>query len=565
MEVHEVSLSELFLNNKKYKNKRFVVPPFQRRYAWKLREFERLWEDICNVLKNERNRHFMGTVVLEPSFNARSSKQRLLVIDGQQRLATFTVLFAAIETIAKRSNIKFDDVSELLRDVDDVNRFEPSLPDQEAIRRLIADPSSLRITKERNIKTGFDYFEEQIKNWVGNPSGGTNKVLIKKLKDTILNKLFFIQIILNEKDDAQSIFETINYIGVPLSAADLARNFVLGLAGGTGSQQELNEKYWRPIESCIEDSIPIDNKKAKSAQFQKVLPEFLRAVLTAEQRSYVNFSDLYGRLRKFYAKDQLTQNLGRTLEHVKNFGCFLDPSRMPKKVQLQLERFKLLRMTTHYPLLLLLFEARDKKRLTDTQLVSAMRGIESFVVRRAFNSKVSRDLNKVFAAVAGKFPPRVRNKGLLKAIHEELKKHKWPTDDEFKNNFLSSPIYANGPAIARFVLEAIEEEKSGANELRTDKKIQVEHIFPQGAKDGWQGPDLQGLKTRLHHIGNLSLTGFNQKLGRQAFNEKKKVYRTSKFWLNKITAKHTTWNEAAINKRAQVLLKVALKIWPGPN
>jgi hypothetical protein len=204
--------------------------------------------------------------------------------------------------------------------------------------------------------------------------------------------------------------------------------------------------------------------------------------------------------------------------------------------------------------------------MTNKELEQAMKYIESFVVRRAFNSKVSRDLNQVFAGIARDLVDRKSKKRPVTLLTEILNAKKWPDDDQFKTCFVSSPIYATARGTARFALESIERYKSADKELQFDKSIQIEHVFPQDAKnDDWEHDALTDLKKNLHVMGNLTLTGYNPKLGNHSFEEKKKVYKKSPYWLTKIIAKYDTWTKTEIEKRGIKLLRVALEIWPGPT
>ncbi|MEW6587472.1 MAG: HNH endonuclease family protein, partial [Nitrospirota bacterium] len=199
------------------------------------------------------------------------------------------------------------------------------------------------------------------------------------------------------------------------------------------------------------------------------------------------------------------------------------------------------------------------KDITSKELERAMRYIESFVVRRAFNSKVSRDLNQVFARIAVKLIDR-KGKNLSKILKDE----KWPGDDHFKTCFVSSPIYSTAPVTAKFALESIERYKSADKELQIAKS-QIEHVFPQqAAMDDWDSNTLSDLKKNLHVMGNLTLTAYNTKLSNHGFKEKKKIYKKSPYWLTKNIVKYDTWTRAEIEKRGKKLLGVAMKIWPGP-
>ena len=148
-------------------------------------------------------------------------------------------------------------------------------------------------------------------------------------------------------------------------------------------------------------------------------------------------------------------------------------------MQQQLLRLLDLKMTTYNPLLLVLFRASKNDGFKAADLVHAMRYIESFIVRRAFNSKVSRDLPKTFAYVAVQLALEKRGDRLLRHLIKLLVEKDWPTDKDFTPCFLSTPIYKNARETARFALLSLERLGSNGHEVKTDKSIQIEHVFPQ--------------------------------------------------------------------------------------
>ncbi|MBI4291289.1 MAG: DUF262 domain-containing protein [Betaproteobacteria bacterium] len=557
MEAHEVTLGELLKGGVS-----FQVPPFQRRYAWRQREFERLWDDIARVIAGEQKRHFMGTVVLEPERRA----NQFAIIDGQQRLGTFTVILKVLRELSDQYGQDSRRTLHAALFANGNPRFVPSLHDQDAFNLLLASPALLKKVRHKNVWACHDYFARELSNYIETEKGQKPR-LFRDVLDAVLNNLIFVRLCLTSEDDAQGIFETINYVGVPLTAADLARNFVLSRARRGLEQERLNQEYWQKIEDALEEGIDDERANVRRAQLQKILPEFLRAILIVENGKYISFSDLYRALRVFFGKGSIEDNLQLTLNHARVFRNFLNPNHEQRiKVREQLRRFINLRMTTHYPLLLIVYRAYRAKRIGAEDLLRAMKFIESFVVRRAFNAKVSRDLNLVFARITGELKKHARSKNVSAMLRIALSKARWPRDREFRENFVSSPIYANAPAIARFTLISIENLNSNAKEKVTDKTVQIDHVFPQQPGSGWHG-NLAELKKNLHAIGNLTLTAYNQHYSNKSFKGKMvgpNGLRRSPYWLNKTMARKKEWTADAINKRGKLLLTQGMKLWPGP-
>ncbi len=397
----------------------------------------------------------MGTIVVAPE----RQSHKFTVIDGQQRLATFSIIFSVLRDLAPTYGSKSHSFQSTLK-AGNVPKFVPSIQDRDALNLLIDAPCLLRKTRHRNVWTGREYFNEQIENYI-NTNKGQRPATFRAIRDAVFEKLFVIRISLDSRDDAQSIFETINYTGVPLTAADLARNFALGRAKRKGEQERLNRDYWQRIELTLQESIDSNGTTKRKAQLQKVLPDFLRAVLTVEQGRYISFSHLYPELRLFFKNGDIERILARLVKYSELFRNFLNPEHEKHSTLREgLRRFLDLDMTTHYPVLLVMFQAYLENRIKAKDVRNAMAYIESFVVRRAFNSKVSRDLNLVFAQVVRDITKHQRSKSLSDVLRKSLAAKKWPNDQDFKANFQSTPIYSNAREIARFALVSIEAYQS---------------------------------------------------------------------------------------------------------
>jgi hypothetical protein len=206
-----------------------------------------------------------------------------------------------------------------------------------------------------------------------------------------------------------------------LTAADLARNYALGRVKAKGEQERLNRDYWQKMEVNLQESIDSEGARKQKAQFHKVLPDFLRTVLTVENEKYISFSHLYPELRLFFKKGNIEDTLERLVNDSKLFRNFLNPEHEKySTLRKGLQRFLELDMTTHYPILLVIFRAYNQSHITAKDVSKAMAYIESFVVRRSFNSKVSRDLNLVFAQVARDIARHQKSNSLSDILRKSL-------------------------------------------------------------------------------------------------------------------------------------------------
>lgn len=556
MKVHERTVADLLRPKKT-----FVIPAFQRRYAWKVTNFSQLWEDILQVLDGARARHFMGTVVFEPD------DATLSVIDGQQRLITFTVILRVLHDLSMEfAPGRTREIGTLLG-LQKRELIRPSLHDRPALAFLMENPTLLKKSEHRSIHSCYDFFFSVISAYITGVKG-QKPAHFGRILEVIRIRMIFVEIALADQDDTHAIFETINYAGVPLTAADLARNFVLGRTRNGEEQHRLNQQYWQPLEMMLSDGLA-GTTSSRRAELTRILPEFLRSVLIVERQKYIAASDLFREL-KAYFREKVEAKLEKVLEYATHYQKFLRPLLEPRRVlQDRLSHLLDLRMTTYNPVLLVLFRAHAEGSFDARSLAAAIQSIESFIVRRSFNSKVSRDLPKVFARVAIDLSKESRGNKLPKKLLELLAKEKWPTDDEFRPCFLSTPIYSTARETARFVLLSLERSKPMANERRLDKSVQIEHIFPQGAKSAdWDQRDMPELKRRLHVIGNLTITANNPKYSNHGYEQKRggsHGYLKSPYWLTKTLAGVGRWNGLNIDRRGERLFREALKLWPGPD
>ena len=538
----------------------FVIPAFQRRYSWRKNNFSQLWDDITQVIEGVRKHHFMGTLVLQPEENS-----NIAVIDGQQRLATFTIILKVLHVLsyefAKDSTRSIQKY--LTRDGAAV--FKPSFRDQDAFKDLLSNPLMLERSR---VKECYEFFLEEIQTYIKSDASNKSNSFLK-IYEALLSKMAFVQITLNDEDDPHAIFETINSKGEPLTAADLARNYVLSQAGQNDERKvRLDELYWKPLEKKLSDSIA-GSKKVRNAELQKVLPEFIRSALIVESGKYIGSTDLFKQIRiHFRGVNSLEGKLKTILAHADEYCKLLNPAVVtPRKLALQLERLQELKMTTYNPVLLVLFRALEAGDIDNVEMQRAIQYIESFIVRRSFKGKVSRDLPAVFSRVASKLCLKAPREKYLSLLQKLLADEKWPDDVVFKQGFLQQPIYSSAKEMARFALISIERNMPNTRDISIDNKTQIEHIFPKSPRPAdWPSTELAGLKMKLHVMGNLTLTNYNPELNNFGFLKKKKAnpggFQKSSYWLSKTLLRRSVWTGSEIDKRGERLFREALKIWP---
>ncbi len=241
MKAKEATLLEFFEQNQ---TNQFVIPIYQRLYSWKKEQCKQLWDDIIKIGGNDKmNGHFIGSILYVRDDNTHSSP--LLIIDGQQRLTTITLLFIALrdhlndedEFLEKFSRQKIQNRYLINSDEKGDKKFKLILsePDRDTLLSLIdkdrRKPSELSL----KIMENFKLFEEWIRK-------NTNKL------ETIfkgLEKLMIVWIALKkEKDDPQLIFESMNSKGIELKQADLIRNYII-METEVEKQEDFYNQYWK--------------------------------------------------------------------------------------------------------------------------------------------------------------------------------------------------------------------------------------------------------------------------------------------------------------------------------
>lgn len=263
---------------------RFIIPVYQRNYDWKLENCKQLYDDLVKVIKNNRERHFFGSIV--SVVNTQGASSELLIIDGQQRITTISLLMLAMVNLIKEGKITPDDaiLSNRIEDSYLIDKYQPEekkvklkpiKDDQDAFLKLFDD--AYEYNKFSNVTRNYQYFYDRIQK---------QEISIDELF-TAIKALEIIDISLDPaKDDAQLIFESLNSTGLDLSEGDKIRNFVL-----MGLENNLQEKYYYNYWNKIE----------KETNYE--VSDFIRHYLTIKTGKIPNKNAVYS-FFKFYVEDK---------------------------------------------------------------------------------------------------------------------------------------------------------------------------------------------------------------------------------------------------------------------
>ena len=546
------------------KSPQFVIPIYQRTYSWTERECRQLWDDIVRTGSNDAiSAHFIGSIVyIEKGLYQVSSQSPLLVIDGQQRLTTVTLILEALARQLGDSEPIDGFSAKKLRSYFLLNTLEEgergfklllTQTDKASLLALVqqkAQPTnhSLRVTKN------FAFFEEQVKNL-----GADLSVLCHGLA-----KLVVVDIALSrDQDNPQLIFESMNSTGRALSQADLIRNFILmGLE--PAHQTRLYEDHWRPMEVGF-------GQEAYGSHFDS----FMRHYLTLKTGEIPNVRAVYEAFKSHARTPDIdAAGVDALVADIHAFAGYYCAMALGKEADTKLaEAFRDLRelkVDVAYPFLLELYDDFANGRLDNTDFEAAVRVVEAYVFRRAVCAIPTNSLNKTFAT----FGRALRKDRYLESVQAHLltlpSYRRFPGDEEFKREFIVRDLY-NFPRRSYWLRRL---ENHGRKERVPVDEYTIEHILPQNENLSakWReelGPEWRRVQESwLHTLGNLTLTGYNAEYSDRPFPEKRDMkggFRESPLKLNEGLSGLDKWDEAAIKNRSERLAAMATGVWAVPS
>ena len=540
--------------------KQFFIPIFQRMYSWEKRHCQQLLEDVVRVGENPNvSSHFLGSIVyMQPAPQNEGVVRRLLVIDGQQRLTTLSLLLSVLGTAIDEQGIDIGiDPKRLsnyyLFNVEEEGelRYKQLLTkhDKETLicllekRALPANPSSL-------LRDNYGFFQGQLRD-----------IDIKTVYKGI-QKLKIVDIVLDRtEDNPQLIFESLNSTGLSLSAADLIRNYVL-MGQEESFQNRLYETFWFPMEESFGD------------QYAKRFDRFVRDYLTFRTRQIPNIKKVYEKFKVHVpttgASVELETHVKDLSRYAKHYVDFALLEEEDIELRACLKDIHELRVEVAYPFLLEVYEDYTKDLIEKADLIQILRLIESYVFRRAVCNWPTNRLNSIFATLMPKIDKNDYLKSLKKSFSEMRTYSHYPTDDEFKAELLLRDVY--NFKVPKYLLRKLENQERPGEPINVDD-FTIEHVMPQTLTKEWQqelGENYSQIHDRLlHTIGNLTLTGYNPKYQNLPFKEKRDMpkigFRTSPLYLNESLAREVKWNAESIVARGKELVKRACEIWIYPD
>jgi hypothetical protein len=584
-------------------NERREAPLFQRPYVWNQEHnWEPLWESIkalaAKRLTEKRvHPHFLGTVVLDQLRTPAGKLHARQLIDGQQRLTTLQIALAAARDLCfefgeEKYGASFKGLTDnrvpLSDDPDDIFKVWPTNADRQEFGAVMAAGSrpkvrALVLEGECLIRDAYLYFADCFASWLGeNTEQRVQK--LQALHTALREDLNVVVIDLEETDDAQEIFETLNALGTPLLPADLVKNYLFRLAQLQGDDaQKLYEQYWKGFD----DDKSYWRKEVRQGRLRRPrLDLFLNHYLTMLKGDEVTISQLFLEYKELSGRN----GGARAQESLKEFNSYAEVyesfDRFPgdSAEGIFFHRLGEMDTTTVLPLLLQVF-AKQPNTHAQSEPNKILADLESFLVRRAVCGLTSKNYNRFFAQMVANLNENgssfLATDVRAKLVAETADTQRWPKDDEFRIAWMTTDFYKRVKRpVQRMIFEAIEVAlHTGMTEkIKVEKKLTVEHLLPQEWEAHWplvvreQSPDAheQAIQRRtqsIHRVGNLTLLTkeLNPSVSNGPWPRKRdKILDHSALNLNRPFIDDDVWDEELIEKRSESLFNVAAKIWSRP-
>ncbi len=566
MEARKIKVED-FLSSPKTQ---FVIPVYQRNYDWQDEQCKQLFEDIIRVGEDkEASAHFIGSIVYlhEDPFLASAIKE-LIIIDGQQRLTTLTLIFAVIHRLA--IELKKTERSDEIWETYLINKFaseegklklRPTENHNRALQYVLRTDTNEEFPEFSNLVSNFDYFKGKI-------TGENYECVLVGL-----SKLMFVEISLERgKDDPQRIFESLNSTGLDLSQADLIRNYIL-MGLNRRDQERIYQNYWEVIEKFAKDETQNVSK----------VSDFIRDYLTLENKKIPTKENVYQEFRKKYpiastdsAIGELEGNLSGMKNLVKHYYKLINPGEEPDRdICFRLEYISRLKITVAFPFLMKVYDDYSNAKIEKETFAKVLDLIQSFVCRRFILNLRTNSLNKIFMNLYDRVDASNYLPSIQQALLQKSGQQRYPKDAEVVEHLRLKDIYDTDHVHRAYLLERLENFENHEPVLILDNPdITVEHIFPQNPDPQWkmdlgsdEYADIQ--EKYLNTVGNLTLVGANAKLGNMPFLKKRDLkdggYKDSRLWLNKHLATLDKWDKNAIENRFDIIKERFLKIWEYPK
>ena len=539
--------------------KQFVIPIYQRTYSWQLAQCDQLLKDIIRISKDDNLQgHFLGSIVyFQEDIHTISDVPKLLVIDGQQRLTTVSLLILALAHFLKNNPVELDTNANKLfnyyllnSDEDNDLRYKLMLTrgDKQSYINLLNEiPQEDTMNR---VTENYKFFASRI-----------NEENVKVIYNGVL-RLFIVDVALEkDKDNPQLIFESMNSTGLDLSQADLIRNYVL-MGQEIDLQTKLYENYWFPMEQTFGN------------EYSTRFDGFMRDYLSVKTGKIPRIGEVYEEFKLYINSDRSSESIEENVKDTFNFANHYSKivlrKEKDKDLQEMFSNILKLKVDVAYPFILPVYNDYVHGLVSKDDFISILKLVESYVFRRAICGIPTNSLNKTF----GNLYKSVNTENYLESVQASFQLldsyKRFPDDTEFEKEIISKDVY--NFRSRNYLLSKLENFKR--KEFVNVDEYTIEHIFPQNQNlsEEWQnmlGEEWQDIQKKyLHTLGNLTLTGYNSEMSDHPFARKKSIeggFDDSPLRLNTYLRTASQWTPLEIGERAGELSQKATFIWDSPK
>ena len=563
---------ETTLNKLLNTSRQFIVPIFQRNYSWQKSQYEQLWFDILRASKfKEKQNHFIGSIVYIDMGTPAGRPQQLLLIDGQQRLTTISILLCAIKDYVQKFNLETKLINlakiknQFLYNSDEIDEDRYKLllnvQDKETYIKLI-DNTIFTVNKPAtNIIKCYEFFYERIEDFI-KEYGQIDEIYAG------IFKLSLVSISLDkDSDNPQMIFESMNSTGKDLSQTDLLRNYLL-MDLTPEKQTRLYKTYWKPMEELFGEDI----YKNDVNKFDYFIRDFL--TLKSDTGYICKINNVYENFKRYYLDNNCEKFavLKDLFTYAKYYACIDLLQENDDELKLYWQEFKKLDSHVVYPFLLKLYDDYSRQILIKEDFKKILQVVISYLWRRAICEIPTNSLSKTFATLYQAVDKDDYVNSIIKAFVFKSSYKRFSSDYEVREKLQTKDIYHF--RLRKYLLEALENYYHKEPIDLNTANYTIEHIMPQNIEHNlsWQqmlGENWQEVHSLyLHTLGNLTITGYNAEMSNKSFGEKvngESGFKHSHLKLNESIVQCDVWNKKAIQRRTNILTDIILKIWKYPE
>jgi hypothetical protein len=548
-----------------YERRAIKLPEFQRPYSWEKTQIATFWDDLSSFSMRYEHRpvesaYFLGPIVVI------ESKTEIVVLDGQQRLATATILLAALRDTARQlyaalpPEKKVQDLDYFARDTQrelvEKKDGRPGtysltlgeLDEPFFLQNFKSDPPAVSkpmLRSHQLMKGAYEFFSEQVNRSIGGKQPDAQVETLKWLKEALTKGMSLVAIAVEDESDAYDIFEALNDRGLRLSVPDLVINLLLKRCSNANQRATVRQTWNSMIQQMG----------------RRDVARFLRHLWLSR------YGDLKAKGLYAEIKDHLD---GKKIDSIQFAQACLEASEdyltlveidksLPKDSLRNVEGMvRYLGSLNSLPLLLSAYQC-----LNDDDFAKLVKSATALYVRHTLiGNQNPLELESAFYDAARELRAQAESKvssaKALAAAKARLQKLN-PTDSLVQQKF--EELFLTKSEAAWFMAQLANAQQSKTKEIGMDK-ANVEHIFPQNAGNGW--PNRTSLEPFIWHVGNLTILGkrINTKAQNKSFSDKcKNHYSVSEIKMTSDLLNEKSWSATKIRERAKRLAKTAIQVW----